>query len=88
MNRRHDRTKGVLAMLLVAASLPILGTPIRGTPQTPYMTFPSAGGDWLQWDKRQREIFVAGFITGHSLGAHDGCLTHDTNSGRTTWCGR
>jgi hypothetical protein len=50
--------------IIAITSLYAVGASIHGTAQIHYTRFPGEGGDWLKWNENEREIFVAGYVTG------------------------
>ncbi len=76
-------------MLLAAVFFGIgLWNSLHGTPQITYASFPGEGGEWLKWTQQERQLYVAGFLSGYARGAYDGCETFDMKfSGNYKWNG-
>ena len=74
-------TKLLLGTGIIAiTSLYTIGASVHGTAQTHTARFPGGGGDWLKWNENEREIFVAGYVTGQSAGIQSGCGVHNFSS--------
>jgi hypothetical protein len=66
--------------IFAITSLYAVGASIHGTAQIHYTRFPGEGGDWPKWNENEREIFVAGYVTGQSAGIQSGCGVHNLRS--------